>query len=62
MKTNLRNYHFVDSQSDNVIAYFSIRADLDELTIKKELEKERNKLASQRGVFVETIYWKEIKD
>lgn len=62
MKANVRHFKFINGQTGNVIAFFSIDSSIDECKIKENLEREQKKLAIEKGVYLDTIYWQEIKD
>ena len=62
MKTAEKQYKFINSETGYVIYYYSIDSDLPPEKIKEELEKVQAKVAIQNGIFVETVFWEEIKD
>ena len=52
-----KHYHFVNSQTGYVIAYFTIAADTHPNLLSEALENRKKELAIEHGVFVDTIYW-----
>jgi hypothetical protein len=62
MKKSAKHYKFINSKTGNAIYYCTISDDLAPEKIKEELEKVRAKVAIQNGIFVETLFWEEIKD
>jgi hypothetical protein len=62
MKKSAKHYKFINSKTGNAIYYFTISDDLEPEKIKEELEKVQAKVAIQNGIFVETLFWEEIKD
>lgn len=58
MKQGKKNYQFINSQTDNVIGYFSAPDGEAESTILKRLEKKRHEIAVKIGVYIEKIYWR----
>jgi hypothetical protein len=62
METPVKHYKFVNSKTDNVIYYFSIDGNLSAADAKEKLEAVKAKVASNNGVFLETIYWEEIRE
>jgi hypothetical protein len=62
MKKANKHYKFINSATGYVIYYYSISGDLEPEKVKEELEKIRAKVAIQNGIYLETVYWEEIKD
>ena len=62
MKKSSKHYRFINSKTGYVIYYYSIDGDPGPEKIKEELEKVQAKVAIQNGIFVETVFWEEIKD
>lgn len=62
MGKNDKHYKFINSRTGYVIYYYSINEALGEAKIKEELEKIKSQVAIQNGIYLETIYWEEIKD
>jgi len=62
MKKSSKHYKFINSKTGNAIYYCSVDNDLKPEKIKEELEKVQAKVAIQNGIFVETVFWEEIKD
>jgi hypothetical protein len=59
MKDELIHYEFVNAETDNVIAYVSLPANMTEADRLKELERKRSELAMTNGLFFEAIYWRD---
>jgi hypothetical protein len=62
MKKANKHYKFINSKTGNAIYYHSISEDSETEKIKEELEKIRARVAIQNGIFLETVYWEEMKD
>jgi hypothetical protein len=62
MKKSTKHYKFINSKTGNAIYYYSINDDLEPKKVKEELEKVQAKVAIQNGIFIETVFWEEIKD
>jgi hypothetical protein len=60
MATNVRHFKYINSKTGNTIYHYSIKGVSEPDKLKLELEKIRDKVASDNGVFMETIYWEEI--
>ncbi len=60
MATNIRHFKYINSKTGNTIYYHSVTGITEAGKLKQELEKVRDKVASDNGVFMETIYWEEI--
>jgi hypothetical protein len=62
MKKRSKHFKFINSQTGYVIFYCSISDDLDHDKVKAELEKIKAQVAVNNGIFLETVYWEEIKE
>jgi hypothetical protein len=62
MKKSNKHYKFINSKTGNAIFYYSINDALEPEKIKEELEKIRAQVAIHNGIFLDTVYWEEIKD
>lgn len=62
METPLKHYKFVNSKTGNIIYYHSVSASLNADQVKEQLETVKAQVASNIGMFLETVYWEEIKD
>jgi len=51
-------YEFINSETDNVIAYLSLPVTLDENERQTKLEKKRLELALTNGLYIELIHWR----
>lgn len=57
-----KHYKFINSKTGNVIFYHSLKSDIGADQIKVELDKIKAQVASQNAVFLDTVYWEEIKE
>lgn len=62
MDTLLKHFRFINSKTDNVIFHYSVDSNLDKDQIKIQLEAIKAKVAASNGVFLDTVYWEEVKD
>jgi ribose 5-phosphate isomerase len=62
MATNTRHFKYINSKTGNTIYHYTVTRVTDPEKLKQELESVRNKVASDNGVFMETIYWEEITE
>jgi hypothetical protein len=57
MEADKKHYRFVNNQTGYAIAYFSIPITSTETEIGELLEKRRKDLATEHGIYYETISW-----
>ncbi|GAB2976073.1 hypothetical protein GCM10027049_08510 [Mucilaginibacter puniceus] len=57
----VKHYKFINSKTGNVIYYHSLSITLTAEELKVELEKVKNRVATENSIFGGTIYWEEIK-
>lgn len=62
MKKPNKHYKFINSQTGYVIYYYSINDALAAEKIKQELEKVKAQVAIKNGIYLDTVYWEEIKE
>lgn len=62
MKEDNKHYKFINSQTGNTIYYHCIKGGKSEDEKKAELEKIKAHVAMQNGMYVDIVYWEEIKD
>lgn len=62
MESPVKHYKFVNSKTGNIIYYHSVNADLDLNQAKEQLETIKAQVAVNNGLFLETVYWEEIKE
>lgn len=62
MKTDNKHYKFINSQTGNAIYYCAVDAALREDEAKAELNKVKAQVAIQNHMFLDIVYWEEIKD
>jgi hypothetical protein len=62
MKKSDKHYKFINSATGYAIYYHTISDDLEPGKVKEELEKIRAQVAISNGIYLETVYWEEIKD
>jgi hypothetical protein len=61
MKAGEKHYKCVNSKTGYVIYYHSLSSGLSKDEVKAELEKIRTRVAIQNGIYLETLYWDEMK-
>jgi hypothetical protein len=61
MKAGEKHYKCVNSKTGYVIYYHSLGSGLSKDEVKAELEKIRTRVAIQNGIYLETLYWDEMK-
>jgi len=62
MEAPVKHYKFVNSRTDNVIYYYSLDSTLSPVESKEKLDAIKAQVATNNGVFLDTVYWEEIKD
>jgi hypothetical protein len=62
MKKSNKHYKFINSKTGYAIYYYSISDDLEARKVKEELEKVKAQVAIQNGIYLDTVYWEEMKD
>jgi hypothetical protein len=62
MKADNKHFKFINSQTGNAIYYYAIDSTLKEDEAKAELDKVKAQVAIQNHMFLDIIYWQEIKD
>jgi hypothetical protein len=62
MKKPNKHYKFINSKTGYVIYYHSISDELEAKKAKEELEKIRAQVAIHNGIYLDTVYWEEIKE
>jgi hypothetical protein len=62
METATKHYKFINSKTGNIIYYYSLSGDLTTEQYKEKLEAVKAEVAGNNGVYLDTIYWEEIKD
>jgi hypothetical protein len=62
MKAADKHFKFINSKTGYVIFYHSVSGNLNADEIKEEMEKVKAQVATQNVVFLDTIYWEEIKE
>lgn len=61
MKAGDKHYKCVNSKTGYVIYYHSLDRELSNEEVKAELDKVRTRVAIQNGIYLETLYWEEMK-
>ena len=61
MKTDIKHYKLINSQTGNTIFYCSLSTELKEEELKSELEKVRSQVATQNTIPVSVVYWEEVR-
>jgi len=62
MKPADKHYKFINSKTGYAIYYHSLSSDLDTEEIKKQLQEIKARVAIQNKIYLETVYWEEIKE
>jgi len=62
METNSRHYKFINSKTGNSLYYYTLDASVTGEKARQQLDLIRAEVAVANGVFLETIYWEEIKE
>jgi hypothetical protein len=62
MKKAVKHYKFINSAAGYAIYYHSLDENLEAEQVKEELEKVKAQVAIKNGIYLETIYWEEVKD
>lgn len=62
MNTADKHYKCINSKTDNVIYYHSLRGDLTPEQVKAELDQVKAQVASKNGLSIATIYWEEVRE
>lgn len=62
MDANCKKYKFVNSQTGNTIYYHSVEEQLEESVLHDLLDQIKARVATENGLFVDIVYWEEIKD
>lgn len=62
MKKAATHYKFINSKTGYAIYYYSLDSGLDPQATKEELEKIKARVAIQNGIYVDTVYYEEIKE
>ena len=57
-----KHYKFINSETGYVIYYYSIKPDISPQDAKKELENVKAQVAIKNNIFVDTVFWEEIKE
>jgi hypothetical protein len=62
METPVKHYKFINSKTDNIIYYYTVEDNLSANQIKEKLDTIKAQVATDNGLFLETVYWEENKD
>ena len=62
MNTAEKHFKFINSKTGYVIFYSSVSTSLNPDEQKAELEKIKAQVAIKNRIYLETVYWEEIKD
>jgi NMD protein affecting ribosome stability and mRNA decay len=57
METDKKHYHFINTQTGNTIAHFTVSIEISDIELKELLETKKKALAVENKIFVDTIYW-----
>lgn len=58
--TTTRHFKFINSKTGNAIYYHTLNTASSAEKVKAELEKIKEQVATQNGIFSGTLYWEEI--
>ena len=56
------HYKFINSKTGYAIYYFSLSSELKPEEAKCQLQNIKAKVAIQNGIYLETVYWEQIKE
>jgi hypothetical protein len=62
MEEPLINYEFINSQTDNVIGYLSLPADMNPDEQTKQLKKKQAEIAISSKLYIALVYWRKSKN
>ncbi|QKJ30931.1 hypothetical protein HQ865_14625 [Mucilaginibacter mali] len=62
MKADNKHYRFINSETGNTLYYYALDGILDEGQIKAELDKIKAQVAIQNSLYVDIIYWEEMRE
>jgi len=62
MKNADKHYKFINSETGYTIYYYTIKPDTPAEDAKKELESVKAQVAIKNNIFVDTVFWEEIKE
>jgi hypothetical protein len=62
METSNKRYRFINSQTGNTLYYYTMTAGISTEKERQQLESIKAEVAVSNGVFLDTIYWEEIKE
>jgi hypothetical protein len=62
MDTLAKHYRFINSKTDNVIYHYSVEGNLSADEVKAKLEAIKAQVATTNGVYLDTVYWEEVKE
>ncbi len=62
MKPADKHYKFINSKTGYAIYYHSLSSNLNSEEIKSQLQEVKARVAIQNGIYLETVYWEEIKE
>ncbi len=62
MKAQDKHFKLINSATGYVIYYHTLNGELEKDRIKEELEKVKAQVAIKNNIYIETIFWQEIKD
>jgi len=62
MKAPDKHYKLINNVTGYAIFYHTLSSELEPAKMKEELEKVKAQVAVKNNIFIETIFWQEIKD
>lgn len=62
MRNADKHYKFINSETGYVIYYYTIKPGMPVYDVKKELENVKAQVAIKNNIFVDTVFWEEIRE
>jgi hypothetical protein len=62
MDTPAKHYKFINSQTGNVIYYYTAETGLNDEALKEKLDAIKLQVATSNGIFMNNVYWEQIPD
>jgi hypothetical protein len=57
-----KHFKFINSETGYVIFYHTIKPDTPDENVRKELENVKAQVAIKNNIYVDTVFWEEIKE
>jgi hypothetical protein len=62
MKPADKHYKFINSKTGYVIYYHSVSSERPAEEVRAELQEVKTRVAIQNRIYLETVYWEEIRE